>query len=277
VSSAAHPDTPRIGALIPIRLASSRLPGKALSTICGRPAVHHLLDRCFASRYLAPDRVTVCTTTDAEDDPLVPVVEAAGARVFRGSRDDLVDRLYHAARDARLDVILQVDGDDICTDTFYMDLCTEKLLADSSLDVVYGDGLPLGLSTRVVRTSALERVFRNYRPGKNDTGFMYYLTRSGLFNVATVKPVSLAHVHDEARLTLDYDEDLAFFRAIFERLHRNSTVFGVAEICDLLRREPGLLALNRGLDEKYWERTRELVQEEALEIRTADGMRRIEG
>ncbi len=266
-----------VGALIPIRLPSSRLPGKALMPIVGRPAVHHLLDRCFASRHLCPDRVIVCTTTDPEDDPLVPVVEQTGAHVFRGNRDDLIDRLYHAARAHQFDIILQVDGDDICTDTHYMDLCTDKLLADPVLDIVYGDGLPLGLSTRVVRTAAFKKVFESYKPGKNDTGFMYYLTRSGLFNVATVEPTSPAHMHATARLTLDYGEDLAFFRAIFERIYRPGQVFGVGDICALLEREPELLKINAGLDEKYWERTRELVNEESLQIRTPQGVKQIEG
>lgn len=266
-----------IGALIPIRLPSSRLPAKALKPIAGRPAVHHLLDRCFASRHLVPERVIVCTTTDAEDDPLVPVVEQTSARVFRGSRDDLIERLHHAASQHQLDVILQVDGDDICTDTLYMDLCADRLLADPRLDVVYGDGLPLGLSTRVVRAKAFRKVFDSYKPGKNDTGFMYYLTRSGLFNVATVTPNSQEHTHATARLTLDYEEDLAFFRAIFDRLYQPGRVFGVAEICALLKAEPALLEINAGLDEKYWERTRELVNEEFLEIRTAQGVKRIEG
>ncbi len=207
----------------------------------------------------------------------MPVVEQTGARIFRGSRDDLVERLHLAACEHRLDVILQVDGDDICTDTLYMDLCTDRLLADPGLDVVYGEGLPLGLSTRVVRSSAFRKVFESYKPGKNDTGFMYYLTRSGLFSVATVTPVSTDHEHASVRLTLDYEEDLAFFRAIFERLYRPGQIFGVTEICALLKREPGLLKINAGLDEKYWERTRELVNEELLEIRTPNGMRRIEG
>ncbi len=266
-----------IGALIPVRLASSRLQGKALKPLVGRPAIHHLLDRCFASRYLSPERVVVCTTTDPQDDPLVPVVESTGAKLFRGSRDDLVDRLYRAADAHQLEVILQVDGDDVCTDTFYMDLCTDRLLADQTLDVVYGDGLPLGVSTRVIRGRAFKKVFENYRPGKNDTGCMWYFTRSGLFEVETVRPVSAEHVHPTIRLTLDYPEDLAFFTAVFEALYRPGRVFGVEAIVALVAQRPDLLKINAGLDEKYWARTRDLIQEEALEIRTPEGVVRIEG
>lgn len=267
----------RIGALIPIRLASSRLPGKALAEICGRPAVEHLLDRCAASRHLSRDRVVVCTTYEPADDALVSVVEAAGVQIFRGSTDDLIDRLYHAAAANGFDLIIQVDGDDICADPEYMDLCIDSLRQDEHLDVAYADGLPLGLSTKAIRMRALAKVFETYRPGRNDTGFSYYLTRSGMFSVETLGPLSPAHVHTTARLTLDYDEDLAFFRAIFEELYRPDAVFGVADIVALLIRRPELLRLNAGLSEKYWERTRALVSEQALEIRTPDGVRRIEG
>ena len=49
----------KIGALIPIRLSSERLPGKALKLIQGRPAVKHLLDRAFESKYLDKKRGVV--------------------------------------------------------------------------------------------------------------------------------------------------------------------------------------------------------------------------
>ena len=264
-----------IGALIPIRLSSSRLPGKAIKPILGRPAVHHLLDRCFASRYLSPESVIVCTTNSVEDDALVSLVESTGARIYRGNRDDLVDRLYQAMKANSFDLILQVDGDDICADTYYMDLCIKRLLSDDRLDVVYGDGLPLGISTKVVRGSAFKKVFEAYKPGKNDTGFMYYFTRSGIFNVGVVQPVSPKHTHKSLRLTLDYKEDMVFFRAIFEILYRPGKIFGVEEIVTLVNKRPELLEINTGLDEKYMQRTRDLVEEAALEIQTANGVKYI--
>ncbi|HAT36435.1 MAG TPA: acylneuraminate cytidylyltransferase, partial [Rhodospirillaceae bacterium] len=61
----------KIGALIPIRLASERLPRKAIMTICDRPIVHHLLDRIAACRHIDDAKnIVVCTTTDSSDDEL---------------------------------------------------------------------------------------------------------------------------------------------------------------------------------------------------------------
>jgi spore coat polysaccharide biosynthesis protein SpsF (cytidylyltransferase family) len=266
----------RIGALVPVRLASERLPAKALADVAGRPAITHLLDRLFAVPALSPDRVVVCTTEDETDDPLVPLVEAAGARVFRGSRDDLVDRLYHATRAFGFDAVIEADGDDPCSDAGYAELALRRLHAADAPDVVTVDGLPLGVATKAIRASAIERVWERHVPGRNDTGFMYYFTRAGLCSHVSIQPVSATHRHATARLTLDYPEDLAFFRALFGELHREGPPFGVAEIVALLDRRPDLLALNAGLDERYWARTRALVAEARLEYRVGDRTMQVE-
>lgn len=262
--------TTRIGALIPVRLSSERLPGKALLPIAGRPAITHLLDRVCASRYLTPEQVVVCTTEDASDDPLVPVVEAAGARVFRGHRDDIIERFYRAAEQFGFDAVIQADGDDPCTETIYMDRCMDRLLANENLGIVIGEGLPFGLASKAIRVSALRSVWERHVPGRNDTGFIYYFTRAGICEKDAVRPMSQDHEHATARLTLDYPEDLEFFRALFDELYRDGEVFGIGDIVALLKRRPELVQINANLNEGYWQRTRDLAR---LAYREGDTVR----
>ena len=118
----------KIGALIPIRLASERLPRKALKEICGRPVVWHLLDRVCASKHIEKNNIVVCTTEDETDDELVKSVETYGVRVFRGERDDIIKRFYDAINEFNFDIILQVDGDDILADPIYMGLSIQYLI-----------------------------------------------------------------------------------------------------------------------------------------------------
>ena len=250
---------PRIGALIPIRLASERLPGKALRELGGRPVVHHLLDRLFASRHLSPERVVVCTTEDASDDALVPAVESLGARVFRGSRDDLVDRLWRAIEAEGFDAVIEVDGDDPFVDVTFIDRALDALLADREADVVLTEGLPLGMGSKALRRGAVERIWGLHRSERNDTGFMYYFTRTGLCRVARVE-ASPAERHETARVTLDYPEDLAFFEAVWRELSPTNPRFGARELSGLLANRPDLLAINGGLSERYWARTKELAK-----------------
>jgi spore coat polysaccharide biosynthesis protein SpsF len=260
--------TPRIGALIPIRLASERLPGKALKDLCGRPVVHHLLDRVAACRYIDPAMTVVCTTEDPSDDPLVMAVEAWGATVFRGSTDDIIDRFYNAVAHFKFDAVVQVDGDDPLSATEYMNATMERLLEDETVDIVTCAGLPLGTAVKSFRASAMRRVHEHYKTAANDTGFIYFFTKTGLCNHVEIKPQSAEHRFEGARLTLDYEADLEVFRAIFEALYREDEVFGLDAVVEYLAVHPDVVALNQGLDEAYWERTREKAQ---LEYRGASG------
>jgi spore coat polysaccharide biosynthesis protein SpsF len=263
---------PRVGALLRMRLCSERLPGKALEPILDRPAFAHILDRLFASRYVREPRdVIVCTTDESDDDPLPALIEATGAQVFRGSSEDLIARIGGAVHDHPFDVVILAEGDDICVDPVYMDLCVQTLLSDDSVDVSVCEGLPLGIGSRAIRTSAIEHVASRYVPGPNSTGGMLYFTHAGLCAVATVRPVSAEHVHNTARITLDYPSDLEFFRAVFAELYRPGQVFGVGEIVSLLRRRPELLSINGSLSEAYRLRSTALIEEEALRYRDEGG------
>jgi spore coat polysaccharide biosynthesis protein SpsF len=257
----------RIGGLVRARMTSERLPGKALVPIAGRPAILHLLERMAACEYLEPGRTVLCTTTDTADDPLADAVLGGGFRVFRGNRLDVIDRLYQAAREHGFDAVVQVDGDDVCVDPGYMTRVVDRLLLDDETDVVLATGLPLGVAAKAIRFRAFERVIESYCPGDNSTGGFAYFTKTGLCKVAEIGPASEADVHERARLTLDEPEDLEFFRQVFERLYAEGEVFGVAEIVDLLRREPELVEINEGLSDRYDQRTARIVRDERLRFR----------
>jgi spore coat polysaccharide biosynthesis protein SpsF len=264
---------PRVGALIPIRLSSERLPRKALAPVAGLPLVAHLIGQIRASRHVDPSLIVVCTTTDPADDDLVTAVEAAGGRVFRGDRDDLVDRLASACAAFDLEIALQVDGDDPLADPGYMDRAIQVLLDDAATDVAVVDGLPLGIASKAIRRRAFTAVRRAYRTRRNDTGFGYFFTRTGLCKVAHLTAAA-EDMHAGARLTLDYPEDLEFFRALIEALHRPGQPIVLQDVLALLRDRPELLDLNAWRSEEYWQRTAELT---SLEFEDPDGqVRRVE-
>ena len=257
----------RVGALIPIRLASERLPGKAIRSLAGRPVVHHLLERVRATPGVDPTLIVVCTTTEASDDPLGPVVERAGGRVFRGDRDDLIARLANAREAFDLDIALQVDGDDPLVDVGYMGRILQVLQQDPSIDVAYVEGLPVGLAAKAIRARAFDAVRAAYRTRENDTGFGYYFTRSGLCTVRKL----IADREDqgpELRVTLDYEEDLMVMEALSRALGGTDPLFGASAIVRLSRADPVLFKPNAGRAEEYWKRT---VAKVNLEFARPDG------
>lgn len=250
----------RIGALIPARLASERLPGKALKEIAGKLVIQHLLDRVFACRFVDPENTVLCTTKDPSDDPLVEAVEAYGASVFRGATDDIIDRFQGAITAFGFDAVVQVNGDNPLTAVEYMDLTMQTLLDDPKLDIVSCKGLPLGSDAKSFTAHAMAHVHAHYRTAENDTGFIYYFTKSGLCEHKELGPASLEHVHDTARLTLDYMEDLEVFRQIFEAFRSRDTVPSFAEVIAYLNANPEVVQQNLHLAAKYWQRTNALVK-----------------
>lgn len=259
----------KVGALIPIRLASERLPGKALKEICGRPVVHHLLDRIVACRHISnPRDVVVCTTNETADDPLVGVVEDFGCSVFRGSADDIIKRFSDAMVEHSFDAVIQADGDDPLSATEYMDVTMDRLLADSSIDIVTVTGVPLGTATKSFTLAAMNKVLAAYQTEYNDTGFIYFFTKTGLCRHVPIAATNPAHRHDSARLTLDYEIDLALFRAIFDALYKPGEIFTLAEVVDFLNAHPKIAASNLAIQEEYWSRTAEKAK---LHYRDAGG------
>ena len=248
----------KIGAIIPVRLSSERLPGKALIDVGGRPVLYYLLDRVLACRYIeSVADIVVCTTRESEDDLLAEAVRHYGASVFRGDKDDIILRFRDAVYHFGFDAVVQVDGDDPLTATEYMDLTMARLLGNPQLGIVWSEGLPIGLNSKSFTRVALDTVFESYCRGQNDTGFIYFFTKTDLVEKSVVGLVDPKHRRDEARLTLDYPEDLEVFRRILEALDKDGHTAPLREVLAYLDDNSDVMDINANLDEEYWQRTRD--------------------
>src|SRR4051812_48719033 len=94
---------PRIVASIEARMSSSRLPGKVLADVEGRPALLRLVERLRRADTI--NDIVVATTTKTSDDSLVLLLEREGIRCFRGSEDDVLQRVVEAHRMMKTDIV----------------------------------------------------------------------------------------------------------------------------------------------------------------------------
>ncbi len=90
-------------------MTSSRLPGKVMLDIAGKPMLQHMLDRVRRANSL--DDVVVATTTDPTDDILEQYCQEQGIPYHRGSLQDVLERFYQAANKFRADVIVRLTAD----------------------------------------------------------------------------------------------------------------------------------------------------------------------
>jgi 3-deoxy-manno-octulosonate cytidylyltransferase (CMP-KDO synthetase) len=118
-----------IVAIIPARFGSTRLPGKPLSTIHGKPMVQHVWERARQAR--AVDRVLVAT----DDERIAEVVRAFGGEVVMTSCEHATgtDRLAEAAAATDAEIVVNVQGDEPMLDASFIDAAVAALRAEPEL------------------------------------------------------------------------------------------------------------------------------------------------
>jgi spore coat polysaccharide biosynthesis protein SpsF len=235
-----------VGAIIPYRMTASRLPGKPLADVSGRSALERVVDRVRASRF--GERVCIATTTDPTDDILVDYAKQRGLVAFRGSVNDVLARLTGAAQALDVELVLEVDGDDLLCSSEYMNEGI-ALAGRTGADFVSFLGLPIGATPNIIRLDALERACREKSSLDTSTGFFRFILE-GSYKVERPVVARPDHLHDGVRMTLDYAEDLSFFRTVYAALDRQPG-WSFADLVVLLRTKPELVAINQGLDEAY--------------------------
>ena len=98
-----------VGAVVHARMGSSRLPGKVLADLGGRPALAWLVERM--ERAAEVDVVVVATSVEAADDPVAAFCSERGVKLHRGPLEDLAARVLGAAEAFGFDAVVRVNGD----------------------------------------------------------------------------------------------------------------------------------------------------------------------
>lgn len=235
----------RVLAIIQARLGSSRLPGKTLMEIAGRPMLAHVIQR--ASAIPGAEGVVLATTVNPGDDRLVEFAREAGLPCVRGSEDDVLDRFRVALTEHRAEVVIRVTPDCPLLDPDVAGLVVaEYLRREGSVDYVsnvHPPTYPDGLDTEVFSRQALERAWREARrPSDREHVTPYIWRHPERFRLANV-----SHAQDLSafRWTVDTAADLEFVRTVFQHLGvKRGSLFGMAEVLALLRDHPELRSLN---------------------------------
>jgi spore coat polysaccharide biosynthesis protein SpsF len=235
------PHTTNVLAIVQARVSSSRLPGKVLKPICGRPMLLHQLDRVRRAR--AVDAFVVATSTEASDDDIAALCESAGLPCFRGSLHDVLDRFYQAALPFTPRYIVRLTGDCPLADPDLIDRVVEFMIAGGYDIAGAAPTFPDGLDVEAMRFETLEHAWRHaVRPSDREHVSLYIVRQPERFRVGGYhSDVDLSHM----RWTVDEPEDFELVRQIYDALYPRNPAFTTQDVLDLLAAKPALLDLNR--------------------------------
>ena len=243
-SAAAKTGRPTVIAIVQARMGSSRLPGKVLKPIMGRPMLGRHLDRLRRCKMI--DRLIVATSVEKSDDVIAAFCASEDIACYRGPLDDPLARYEGAAREHDpVDHIVRLTGDCPLADPEVIDAVIKTHLSgnyDYSANTIeprYPNGLDAEIMTRAaLRLMAAEA--SSAHEHEHVTPFLYM--QPTRFKIGSVEnKVNQSHM----RWTVDTEDDFRMVEAVYRELLPTNEQFASADIVALLERRPDIAAINQ--------------------------------
>ena len=232
---------------IPVRTASVRLPKKHLLEINGQPSLKILTERLKKAKKIR--KIIVCTTNSKSDDHLIEFLKDENIEFFRGDEKDILQRFLDAAKFFKTDVIIDVEGDKIYTDPYFVDKIVDEM-QKSNIDFIIGNDsnktfnpanhLVHGFIPAGFRTTALERICGLKNTKNNETGYKEFFLLPKLFKTKFLVFKANQNLSKKVRLTIDYESDYILAKKIFKKL---GTDFNYEDVLDLFLKNPRLIEI----------------------------------
>ncbi|MGC7870274.1 cytidylyltransferase domain-containing protein [Desulfosporosinus sp. SYSU MS00001] len=240
--------------IVQARMTSTRLPGKVLKTVMGKPLLEYLIERL--RRVKLADEIVIATTTNTTDQPILELCRRLKVPVYRGSELDVLARYHGAAEFYQADAVVRVTSDCPVIDpgvidqviSFFLNNWPNYDYVSNRLEASY----PRGMDTEIFSYKSLNEAFleaQEEAEREHVTPFMYWHSeRYKLGNVA--------YLTDESchRWTVDTQEDFELIRRILESLYPDKPHFTLEDILNLLQQKLEWLKINAHVKQKVVDR-----------------------
>lgn len=268
----------KIGAIIQARTSSTRFPNKVLKELpydSGINVLQQVIKRLKKSHEI--NEIIVATSEDNEDEEIVKIAEKESIKWFRGSRKNVLERYYLAAKESDLDIIVRITSDCPCIDPEIVDLViaehikTHTDYTSNCLVKTY----PHGLDTEVFNFNVLEKVYKNAKKNYEKEHVTPYIYRNPtLFKINHVYAPEELYAPD-IRITLDTEEDYALLCAVFDYLYPRNEIFKIKDIINLFKEKPWLKLINKKTIQKKIFKTFKEEREEALKVLSLQDLKKV--
>jgi len=245
----------KVVTIVQARMSSSRLPGKVMKTIIGKPILQLQLERMAYSNLCG--QIVVATSTNTNDDIIEEFCRRNKLEVFRGDENDVLERHYDCAKKYSADIVAKIPSDCPLIDSRIMDKVFGYFL-QNQFDFVsnlHPASYPDGNDVEVFTFSALEKAANEAKKDlEREHTTPYFWENPQLFklgNVTWEKEIDYSMSH---RFTLDYYEDFLFIERVFEELYSANPNFSLDEVITLLEQKPQIYEINAQFAGVNWYR-----------------------
>jgi len=238
-------------AIVQARMGSSRLPGKVLKPILGRPMLRHIVQRLRFASDLTD--VVIATSEQPENDAIRRFCSEEKISIFSGSENDVLDRFYQAAAQYQGDPLIRITGDcpfvdpKIISDLLrlYRSVDADHVGVATGAGAIYLDGgrFPDGLDAECIRFSALEKAWMEATEQADREHVTPYIWKNK--NIFRCEVLKSPNDYSQLRWTVDNGEDFQFVTKVYEALYDEKKPFFMDDILKYLADHPEIIELNK--------------------------------
>lgn len=220
-----------VDVIIQARMDSTRLPRKIMLPIDDKPMLAHLIERMQIAETI---RHIIIATTEDSFSPIRHLLRKyPDVKFYVGSKEDVLERYYHAAKTFNSRIIVRATGDNPLTDPQFLDRAVEIHLSSGS-DLTHYLGIPLGTGVEVISQPALLQAYQDSElryDREHVTPYIYKHRR--IFKV--LEPVATGKYYNpNLRVTVDTAVDLDVVRELFKHYHSNMFI-SMEDLIDFFR------------------------------------------
>ncbi len=197
--------------------------------------------------------IWVATTTHPSDQAIVDACQRFDVSIYRGSEENVLQRVVECALASKTDLIVELTGDNPLIDPRLIDDLVVSF-KESQCDFatnVFKPGFTLGMVAQVVTTNLLQKVASLTSDPLDQEHVTRYIhshpEQFSIFHLDWPKGNS----RPELRLTLDTPQDYKLIRTLFEMLYLKNPNFNFEAICEFLDSNPELLKINQHIVQKF--------------------------
>ena len=201
-------------AIITVRNSSSRLPNKAIMTIKNQlTSIEIVINR--AKKTNLP--VILATSTDYSDDIFVEIAKKNRIEVFRGSLLNKIKRWFDCFEYFSIDNGLLLDGDDLCHNYDIGIRAINQLKFSNSNMIINPPEIITGFFTYAINYEGLKKIYEIVPDELTNTDVITRFIEKSKITTENIV-LDSSEQNKNIRLTLDYQEDLLFFRKLYQDL-----------------------------------------------------------
>lgn len=237
--------------IVQARMGSTRLPGKIMKKVLGKPLLEYQLERLL--RVKQADQVVIATTDHGEEQPIIDLCQRLGVPYFRGPEQDVLARYYGAATQYGADVVVRITSDCPLIDPAVVDKVIGFYLAhqaeyDYVSNTFSNRTYPRGMDTEVFSYQALKEAYEEATDEAEREHVTIFIKRHP--ERYRIKTLPYEKDYSHYRWTVDTPEDFKLIEKMLTAIYPVNPHFTLEDCLTLLAENPDWVKINEHIKQK---------------------------